>query len=118
MNVTAYITVISAEGGGITTTEVPGAENILPILQEAVGGFIEIVPFWDQWTHEGNTVPCIVYCNEEGKIRKLPVNEEATKQWAHAVKATLPDMIGRVLPDILVGDVVICHGDETFMREM
>lgn len=49
-------------------------------LQEAVGGWIELVPWWHTWHAEGDE-PCQVFCNEEGRLRKLPLNEAATALW-------------------------------------
>ena len=60
-------------------------------LQEAVGGLIEYVPCKGPLG--------FMYCNEEGKLKQLPVNIYAT------------NMIE--FNDIIVGDVVVMeYGDE------
>ena len=62
-------------------------------LQGLVGGLI-------QFAYTDDNIQII--CNEEGKMKGLPVNREATLYWA--------DWVGRIPDDILVGDVVILHG--------
>ena len=67
-------------------------------IKNMVGGYIEIA--YD----DGNTQ---IVCNEEGKIHGLPVNEEATKEWAKLLgKNSFYEM-----PDILVGACVILTGE-------
>lgn len=57
-------------------------------IQEAVGGYVESAPIIDP--------TLTMYCNEEGKIRGLPVNERASI------------LLGPHNPDFIVGNVVIC----------
>jgi len=64
-------------------------------LQDIVNGYIEAVPHWEQ--HDGR--PCVVYCNEEGKLRELPINMRATVAWYLA--------LGSQVDDVLVGDIAI-----------
>lgn len=59
----------------------------LQALQGYVGGWIEYVP-----TRQDVTL----YCNEEGKIAGLPVNQTATKAFGQEIN-----------PDYLVGDVIV-----------
>lgn len=40
-------------------------ENTLPALQEAVGGYIEAIPFASD---------VVIVCNEEGRLLNLPYN--------------------------------------------
>jgi hypothetical protein len=61
----------------------------LPAMQEAVGGYIELVPL--------NRDHFTMYCNEEGKVRNLRFNRLATR---------MADM-HRDWEDPLVGDVLI-----------
>lgn len=61
------------------------------MLQQLVGGWIEAVSTADSTWH--------AYCNEEGKIERLPLNVRATRLarllgWDHSRR------------DVLVGDVV------------
>lgn len=86
--------------------EVDGRAPSLKELQNGVGGYIELVPMFK--TFEGE--PCFVFCNEEGKLNDLPFNEAATVAWANA--------IGSPINDVLVGDVVICQGDEKWMKAL
>lgn len=63
-------------------------------LSKFVGGYIERVPLFDTW----KTRKCDAWCNEEGKLRNLPLNERATMAWWLTVgQVTYP----------LVGDTVI-----------
>ena len=62
-----------------------GKKFNLKELQEFVGGFIELVP--------GTTT---AYCNEEGRLKGLPFNSQAS------------DLFGMVL----VGNVVVCNKKE------
>lgn len=79
-------------------------------LRAGVGdGPIEHVPYFDSFTWYGERKPCVVFCNEEGKLHGMPLNEVATRIWHE----TAPVMRGR---DVLVGPVVIVFGDEAFMR--
>lgn len=75
-------------------------------LNKAVGGYLETVPLWE--TFRGK--PCVVFCNEEGKIHNLPFNSVATVLWYQA--------IGQTHDDVLVGDVVVITGDEELMAEL
>jgi hypothetical protein len=80
-------------------TKVPELEE----LQALVGGSIEIVPLWDEFAGE----EALAICNEEGKIKNLPVNHAATTLWySHLGKRVQ----GRGHDDVLVGDVVVIYG--------
>jgi hypothetical protein len=70
-------------------------QPVLQVLQDLVGGYIEAIPGWEE--HNGQ--PCVVYGNEEGKLRGLAPNERATRMWWA--------MLGRMVDDFLVGDIVI-----------
>lgn len=89
----------------------------LVTVQKAVGGYIEHVPYWQTYLDEdtGRRLPCIVYCNEHGKLDGMAYNPEATAQWLEACAA---DHGTRGTPggDHLRGPVVILTGDEEFMR--
>lgn len=97
------MTIIKVDG----TTEVKtydGAPQPLEDLNAAVGGWIELIPYFDKYKGE----PCIAYCNEEGKLDGLSFNEEATLLWEK--------QIGNPIDDILVGNVAIIQGDKEFME--
>jgi hypothetical protein len=63
----------------------------LEAMQQAVGGYIEIV-------YKAPGKPWGV-CNEEGKLKGLPYNEKATQLWYEAC--------GFVHADHLVGDIIV-----------
>jgi len=69
-------------------------------LQKLVGGYIEAVPHWDRQAG----LPCVAWCNEEGKLDELPVNVRATAAWYVT--------LGQRVDDVLVGNVVLCIGFE------
>lgn len=80
--------------------------NLLPLLREIVEGHIEAVPFFDTY----KKMRCVAFCNEEGKLDSLPVNELATLLWYQAC--------GRVVDDVLVGNIAVVTGDEEFLRNI
>ena len=78
-------------------------------LQKIVGGFIELIPYFDQY--EGSA--CRAFCNEEGKLPHvgLPDNPTATAAWLAAVGV-------KRIPDHLVGNIAIIVGPPSFLRNM
>ena len=73
--------------GSVMKVSPIGNKFTLAELQGFVGGYIELVPC------RGT-----VYCNEEGRLRGLPINEKATTQAALRGFSSV----------ILVGDVLFC----------
>lgn len=63
----------------------------LDLLQSSVGGLIQAIDF---------TPGLTMWCNEEGKLLGLPVNQVATLVWKKYFGET----------DIIVGDVVFTGG--------
>lgn len=61
----------------------------LQFLQKAVGGYIESVPHFETFDLDdaggGGVVPCVTYCNEEGKLKDLPENWFVTRMWNAAL---------------------------------
>jgi hypothetical protein len=100
--------------GELITIKPDGAIERKPItappelseLQTAVGGYIEKVPMFD--TFEKKT--CVALCNEEGKLKRLPVNEEATFLWH--------EQNGGMISDCLVGTVVLIRGYKKLMEAL
>jgi len=84
-----------ANGGAFTLAE----------LQAFVGGYIELlrVPL-TLLTHDGGDPwrPLVLFCNEDGKRLRLPVNRFATSLMRPVLR---PD-------DVLVGDVLLCTPGE------
>jgi hypothetical protein len=78
----------------------------LEVLNKAVGGYIETVPYWNE--HLGRK--CVAFCNEEGKIKSLPFNGKADLLW-HLERQAYVD-------DHLFGDVIVIMGDDEFMEAL
>lgn len=104
------LTMLTIKADG-TLSESQVKPNDLTAMQAAVGGYIESVPYWDSFLHNGQPRRCWAICNEEGKIQGLPDNLIATTLWFQNV----PSMKGR---DILVGDVALIYGDAELMGEL
>ena len=83
----------------------------LAFLQKAVGGYIEAIPYFNDINVAGEVVPCVAYCNEEGKLRNLSPNMSATSLWGLSLARQR-----RVPHDILLGPVVIIIGDAEFLH--
>lgn len=112
--------VVLGTDGSIDRTEVGNPSGLLPTLQKAVGGYVEVIPYFKTFLDQGEQKPCIALCNEEGKLNELPYNALATALWHEVLKkdktiAAMP-MVGSQL-DSLVGPVVIVMGDDEFMEE-
>ena len=72
----------------------PSGKNFtLKELQDAVGDFLEVA-----YTREGQ----VMIINEEGKLKNLPKNEEATAMYKHGAE------------DIIVGDILLMDFNEEF----
>ena len=88
----------------------------LETLQSAVGGYIETVPGFDRIQPPdklGGTVPCVAFCNEEGKLEGAPYNAQATQAWADCLKVPL-----HAMSDVLVGSIIVLYGDDEFMNSI
>lgn len=99
-------TLIVIKTDGTTSEKKLDRTPTLAELSQEVGGYIEVVPCFDTW----NGLPCVVFCNEEGKLQRLPVNHFAQMEWEKS--------LGSLVNDQLVGNVVICHGDDEFMQSL
>lgn len=74
-------------------------------LQAAVGGgYIQIVPKFEEF----RGAVCVVFCDEDGKIKRQSPNHKATTHWAQNVRTG----------DYLVGSIAICYGDDEFFAAM
>ena len=80
-------------------------ELTLKEMQDIVGGYIEVA--YD----DGKTQ---IICNEEGKIRGLPINETATDIW-HDKLSKFNSNPNYISLDYLVGTVLILK-DKALMR--
>lgn len=87
----------------------------IDILQEAVDGHIEIVPYWDRY----NDQECVVFCNEDGKGLGLQRNVTATALWDKVlVTKHLTRFRDGEEVDYLAGPIAVVTGDDAFMREL
>lgn len=98
------------------------AAPTLEALQAGVGGDIEHVPMFDTIQDDGGaTHKCVCFCNEEGKLDGLPVNNLATVLWDRALKRSghhgLLQSNGRPA-DVLVGPIVVIIGDDELLEAL
>lgn len=100
--------VVIAPDGKTTSAPLDAAPS-LDALQEAVGGYIEVVPLFN--SYEGG--PCVAFCNEEGKLDRLDYNPYATAAWRRAL-----GFDPRARGDYLVGSIAIVCGPEELLREL
>lgn len=92
----------------------------LAALQQAVDGYIEVVPYFDRIEVEGERVPCLAFCNEDGKGQQRPFNRAATDAWEKhldTVGIPLRDHSGNY-KDFLVGSVIVLYGDPEFLTAL
>lgn len=85
--------IIKTNGDEIEVAPKNGKDFKLEELNEIVDGYIEIV-----WLPNDE----IMVVNEDGKLRKLPVNQKATEIYFNAFN----------YPDIIVGDVLLCNANQ------
>jgi hypothetical protein len=76
-----YMVIITAPDG-TETTSIQAKAPDYPQIRAAVNGMIEHVPHFSRYEHAGVSYKRgQAYVNEEGLIRQLPINGEATRQW-------------------------------------
>jgi Domain of unknown function (DUF3846) len=80
-------------------------------LQKIVGGYIEVIPFWNVYNDGTKLLPCVAFCNEEGKLHGLPINNHAQVLWQGAVG-------DRMLTDHLVGTIAVVVGPRWFLNKL
>lgn len=95
----------------------------LDVLQKAVGGYVERVPFFDDFEvlpGTGAVSRCVALVNEEGKLRGLPPNHHAQGFWLASITRLKGAEVAAEANrhDTLVGPVVILWGDDAFMQEL
>jgi hypothetical protein len=86
-------------------------------IHDAVGGHIEMVPYFTEYETPDGPVDCIAFCNEEGKLHNPPLayNNRANEIW----NLLMVRKHGRSPhPDYLVGNVVILYGDAELMEAL
>jgi hypothetical protein len=103
-------TIITIPVNGDITSEEVATPDIYIKLRHVVGGYIEQVPYFNTFVWHKKKVKCFAFCNEEGKLNDLPINNRATFYWLNAV--------GRPIDDVLMGDVAVVIGDDEFLKEV
>lgn len=84
---------IKSSGEKIEVEPKNGTDFKLEELKGFVGGFIEIIRL-----RNGK----LMVVNEEGKLNRLPINDNATLIWEENYGCT----------DVIVGDVLVCKESE------
>lgn len=121
--------IISIAPTGEETITVVNVEPTLDMLKTAIGGgSIEIVPYFNRFTHDGRRRECVAFCDEDGKNKGMPYNTAATKHWLSALQEgkmnvrLMPD--GRIVnlsgggEDYLVGKIAVVLGDRAFLQAL
>ena len=107
-------TIISLKADGTKqVTNLNRAPTLDDIKSAIGGGHIELVSTFNAFRHEGNYFACAVFCDEEGKIKQLPVNKYATVLWANILRCEYSEML-----DYIAGDIAIVFGDSEFESEL
>lgn len=94
--------VIIAADGTETSIEFDHAPTLAEMKSAINDGFVEMVPYFE--TFRGFN--CVAICDEEGKIKRLPINRKATQHWHQQVR----------IADFLVGSIAIYYGDDEFFK--
>jgi len=105
---------IIRQNGEVETREIT-KEPTGDELHEIVGGYIEVVPYWNILIipSKGIMSNCVVFCDSDGKTTggKL-FNEHATILWESVLNRKGMSAAGK---DHLVGDIVAVWGDEELL---
>ena len=112
---------IKPGSGGLLATPIDG-EPTLPAVKAAIGGgYIEEVKGFTTIEHGGKLHTCVVFCDEDGKRKQLPLNKLATTLWDQALRRigqpTLARPDGSAI-DFLVGQVLVVIGDQEFLEAL
>jgi hypothetical protein len=101
-------------------TAPPTIEELRKIIGDYIGivhGFTSIDVYGD-----GHAMPCVAFCNEDGKRLDLPVNWLATGMWHDALvrKGSRFGVLaeGGGYQDYLVGVIVVISGNSRLMDEL
>lgn len=102
--------IISISTNGDLSAEDTTDPALFERLREIVGGWIELVPLFETIVINGERVPCVAFCNEEGKLDGLELNTVATAMWRKSAGGDIDDM--------LFGPVAVVIGDEEFLESV
>lgn len=107
--------------GTLKVTKVTGKPTLEKLKAGIGGGHIELVPMFNSYEFEGELVDCVAFCDEEGKLKSMPINRQATLLWHRALRrARHPGLVAQSgnLVDVLVGTIAVVFGDKRFMEEL
>jgi hypothetical protein len=81
---------------------------------------IELVPGFDTIEHAGRIMPCVAFCEEEAKLKRLLINKDATIVGRGLARAGYPGLLkpGGQISDMLCGQVAVVFGDPEFMAAL
>lgn len=99
--------------GAVSSKEQAGPPALEDLQGGIGGGYIELVPGFNRYQGK----PCVAFCDEDGKRKRLPVNMRATELWYKSVGGPVFDTYDGP-QDILVGPIVIVTGDRELMEEL
>lgn len=85
-------------------------------IHDIVGGYIELVPYFDTVKHDGEVHVCRAFCNEDGHRLELPYNVLATALWAAAIDRRYDHRLHD--PERLRGSIAVIFGDAELMRAL
>jgi hypothetical protein len=94
--------------GGITVLPLKQLPTLEQLQTAIGGGCIELVPYFT--TYGVDQLPCIAFCDENGKLTNQRMNVMATGLWRRAV--------GKPLNDYLVGSICIVTGPRNWLANM
>ena len=105
----ASIGLADANGDISTAADDGGGAWVTDDTTGVAGGYIQMVPQFGMY--QGRK--CVVFCDEEGKLKGYPPNNRATELWAQSL-GIQPFRLG----DHLVGDIAILLGDDEFLASL
>ena len=103
---------------GTTIPEVKEIEGppTLDVLKDAIGGgHLESVPYFHSIQHGRQRHRCAAFCDEDGKVKGLPMNMLATQLWDQSMRRSHGCSAS---PDFLVGQIAVVFGDAEFMEAL
>jgi hypothetical protein len=98
------------------------APPTLDELRTAIGGgWLELVPYFNTigvkppHSNSATVMDCIAFCDEKGKLKHAPFNEDATSAWEQSVRRITGNI---AIEDHLRGTVLVLFGDREFMAAL
>lgn len=102
-----YMVVIKPDSNDWQITLLESIPDLEMLKKGLDGGLLEIVPRFTKFLDQ----PCVVFVDEEGKLKGLKPNETAQFLWNRAVDRVIYE-------DHLVGPVVIVVGSPSFLARL